>query len=416
MTPSKPAIGPILATLGLLSLLAAGVLSAAQDPPRAFVHASRAALRGQPSPTAPVVDYLTTNTEVEVGEKRGDWCAARVTGAARSGFIACQLLGDVKLTLSDVEQKLDEIREARGNSAARLDWEARAFWISPSLTRFVHYAQEMERWLSGNEREEEYKLGRPIRPRSPALDAMKSRLSEEVVAAYAVREDGPPGYYSDQFSEAKRRVGLEPVASSHFVADDVPFVVPLHPFSIGEQGVDLVDALSHIRRTPFRARVVRQARMGNNGAMGAWGIGALGITFTRPVRIEAITASGAVTGADVASMQASLDSYCGDPDMIVNARPLNSRWRTAVLGWVGKPPVAGKIRVASKRHDGQGKYGKLTVETIDLDGDGVPDFSMWSGVEEGLGAEYGERYWRAVFGNVGGRWLLLRFSREVQCT
>ena len=94
------------ALLAVLIVLCASLGAAPQAPSRSFVHASRAALRVQPSRTALVVGYLTTNTEVEVQTRTGEWCGVRVAAVSAPGFIACSLLGDNRLTLEEIDARI----------------------------------------------------------------------------------------------------------------------------------------------------------------------------------------------------------------------------------------------------------------------------------------------------------------------
>ena len=139
-------VGAVIIATALCSAVPLGDEQASAE--RAYVQASRGAVRAQPASGAPVVDYLATNTEVTVTERNSDWCA--VESGAVKGFIACRLLGVEKLTIPTVVAKL----EVTGLShRERLDWVARAFWISPSLVRFEWVGEAMADALAPIERE-----------------------------------------------------------------------------------------------------------------------------------------------------------------------------------------------------------------------------------------------------------------------
>ena len=89
------------------------------------------------------------------------------------------------------------------------------------------------------------------------------------------------------------------------------------------------------------------------------------------------------------------------------------RWRNAAIAWIGKPP-AGTARIGTRQVNGKDQDEKLVIDTIDVDRDGIPDFSVWSGIEAAVAST--ETFWKAVFGNVAGRWVLLAFAQEADCT
>ena len=54
------------------------------------------------------------------------------------------------------------------------------------------------------------------------------------------------------------------------------------------------------------------------------------------------------------------------------------------------------------------------IDEIDLDGDGIADFSVWSGrYAPQISAE---GYWSAVFANIGGEWKGLAYDQDDDCT
>jgi hypothetical protein len=86
----------------LISAISGVALAAQTSSTTAYVHASRVALRAQPSATAPAAGYLTTNTAVDIQERSGEWCRVRSVSPPLSGFVACRFLGDAPLTLEAV--------------------------------------------------------------------------------------------------------------------------------------------------------------------------------------------------------------------------------------------------------------------------------------------------------------------------
>ena len=63
---------------------------------------------------------------------------------------------------------------------------------------------------------------------------------------------------------------------------------------------------------------------------------------------------------------------------------------------------------------GRGQYQKRLVETVDLDGDGVADFSLWSGLDQAVAST--DTFWKAVYANLGGTWRLVVYRQEEDCT
>jgi hypothetical protein len=215
-----------------------------------------------------------------------------------------------------------------------------------------------------------------------------------------------------------KRAALPPIRPSFFPNGEPLFAVALRPFTLegsGSIGAGLTDALSAVHGVPFGARVLRPASIAYFGTWGVWDIDTVAVTFTREVTVHGVTARGAPTGLAISSLVAPLGNQpCSGSGLRVMARPLDGRWRSAIVAWVGKPGPQADALVTTRQLGGAGKYDKVVIETVDLDRDGVPDFSLWAGVESpGQDAEW---FWRAVFGNVGGTWVLLAFNQAVECT
>ncbi len=406
-----------IACLSALLLLPGNpwVADAQELPSRAYVSASRAALRSQPAVAAPVVDYLTTNTEVEVQKRTGDWCAVRVTAVATSGFIACALLGETKLTIGAIEAKLTDSNLA---PRERLDWQSRAFWVGPSLNRLEAVGHAMEDALLSTEVQElEFEKEQPMRPPNAEFDAMKRRLEQAVTvtppvpSASKLDPDEPP-------SGTLRRASLPRIRPSYFRNGEPPFAIALGRFTLegsGEIAARLTDALSAAHGASFRTRVASPVGFAHFGAIGVWDIRALAVTFGKEVTVHGITGRGMPTALRITSLVAPVGQQpCSGSNIDMKARPVNGRWRSAIVAWVGKPAPQGKAIVTMRQAGGAGKYDKLVIETIDLDADGVADFSLWAGVMEPVVEP--DIYWKAVFGNVDGKWVLLAFNQEADCT
>ena len=75
--------------------------------------------------------------------------------------------------------------------------------------------------------------------------------------------------------------------------------------------------------------------------------------------------------------------------------------------------LAGKAAVKTRQFGDQG-IDKLVIDEIDLDGDGIADFSVWSG--RYAPQVSAEGYWSAVFANIGGEWKGLAYDQDDDCT
>ena len=407
----------------ILVSLAVGLLMsrAASGQSIAHVQGSYVAVRSQPSVVAPIAGYLTTNTIVELAERGTEWCRIRSTSTASlTAFISCRALGDAPVTLDVVRAQL---RIGVYPPEERLDWLGRRFWLAPSLQGLADVGEEMTSiLLSEKDRNREDAESKPHRPRNPAFEAMKARLAAGVVPSSA---DHYPASvedlrYFEPLQNVLKQRPLPPVQRSLFRRDEPLFVVALHPLTLTEQGglaIPLSDALSAVHGVPLRTRTLKPAGYGHTGPIGTWDISSVGVQFDSPVTLNAVTARGESTGLSIASISAPIgDQLCVANVMSYNARSLDARWAAAIVGWVGKPaPARATVTTATF---GESKYGRVTLQQVDLNGDKIDDFLLWSGVEAPERSPSGQidLHWRAVFANVDGQWIVAAFGRSHDCT
>lgn len=295
-----------------------------------------------------------------------------------------------------------------------LDLQIKAFWDAPSLQRFISVGEMLRAQRTGEQVMLEDESGKPNRPPHKEFEAIKKRLAEGIIVSERVSSSPAwaAGSEPSPLSKAVKRAQL-PDARTSFLASDEPFVVPLRPFTLADQFVEMADALSAAHRTAYRVSVLGPPERGTHGVYGVWDVGLVGITFAKPVRLQGLTAAGRPTGADIASMRADFTTNCGERGLTVNAKGINAGWGGAIIAWIGKQPP-GTASIATRQINGKDQYEKLVIDTIDVDRDGVPDFSVWSGLEAAVAST--DTFWKAVFGNVSGKWQLLAFAQEADCT
>jgi hypothetical protein len=299
----------------------------------------------------------------------------------------------------------------------RVDRLSQAFWQSPSLARFEAVGMAMNEALPAAIREAEFLAGQAARPAVPPFDAMKARLSQGIVAEPRYPSGNPQAFGGDPLSEALKRAPLPSPRPSFFGKDDILFAEPLRPFELvdtGQTASTLADALSAFHRVQMKIRVMQPASYAHWGLIGMWDISVVDVAFDRPVMVHAITARGTVTGVRISSLAAPVGDYgCAGASKQMEARPLNTAWRSAAVAWVGKAPER-QASIASRQLGGRGKYDKLVIDAIDLDSDGAADFLVYSGIAPPVVQT--ETFWKAVIGNIAGRWVPLGFSQESDCT
>jgi hypothetical protein len=295
------------------------------------------------------------------------------------------------------------------------DREYKAFANAPSLERFVAVGKAARALMTPEQARREDETGKPHRPLHKRFEEAKQRLAAGIGVKDPVRSR--PWWSDDELvdplKKAMTRAQLPTVRQSFF-GNPEPFVVPLRPFTLADQFVSLVDALSAFNRTAFRVKVLGPAKPGTHGIYGVYDVGQIGITFAQPVRIHGLAASGAATGADITSLRADFTTNCGEKGLnTISVTGIDSGWRGAVVAWLGKAPP-GTANMSTRQISGADQYEKLVIDTIDIDRDGVSDFSVWSGIAEAVASI--DTFWKAVFGNVNGQWVLLAFAQEADCT
>jgi hypothetical protein len=416
-----------------------------------YVQASRASLRAQASAGASVLGYVTTNTELRIVSRAGDWCDVEVQAAQQRGFISCALLSEQKLTLEAIDSKL---KDSTLSAKEQLNWTARAFWVAPSLARWVAAGKALEAAnLSDALKLREAQEQKALRPRNAEFDAMKQTLERGIVSLPVSSSASPlkrwsgPEQEDNPLAKALRLHPLGDLQPSYFKSSDVLFAVPAAPFQLEDAqyaAVELVDALSSMHNAIFRVRVLGPAHYANwmrrqqiaqaaarkfdsrarlrsidtglEMVVGVWDVGAIGVVFEGSPLLQGITRKGEPVALRVESLDIDFgDLRCirGPLQMHTKKADRSGPWKAAIATWVGKPAVADKAKVRTRQFGDQA-IDKLVIDEIDLDGDGSADLSVWSG--RYAPQVSAEGYWSAVFANVGGAWKALAYDQDDDCT
>jgi hypothetical protein len=251
-----------------------------------------------------------------------------------------------------------------------------------------------------------------------AFNAMKERLDAGTVATWVdlqpVDFTGAP-----QVPLAMRRAPLPSVRPSFFGVGERPYAIALRPFTVRGSGtiaVPLVEALSAAQQVPYRTRRWRPVGFAYFGAIGVWDVSFVDVAFDRPVVIHGITGRGAATGFTINSLVAPLGQQpCVGENIEIRGQAVNGVWRDAIAAWVGKSPPNSKAIVNMRSLSGVDAFEKVMIESVDVDADGVPDFSLWAGREQSDLTD-DPLYWKAVVVNVGGTWLPLALNYQPDCT
>jgi hypothetical protein len=171
----------------LLFVLLALSSFAAESADSRWVHGSWVNVRSAASSKGDVVARLTANTPVTMLTDQGEWCEISAKTPEVHGFMACKLLGNKPLLLSDVGTA-----PPYGSKADPRYSPTRAFWIAPSVARLGAAAEFF--WttmLSDAQRKAERpddlvvmdQRTAPVRFPIPEFDAMKALLQNGIVAA-----------------------------------------------------------------------------------------------------------------------------------------------------------------------------------------------------------------------------------------
>jgi hypothetical protein len=289
------------------------------------------------------------------------------------------------------------------------DAAIRAFNESPSLSRFSEAGVAIME-ASGFRGPD---LPVAKLPKNRAFEAMKAKLATGIVVAAPIMAEGP-------FDSPTKRVTLAmlpQVRPSFFARDEALVVFGLRPFKlVDEDVVGLIDGLSSMNKIVVRVRVASPMEIGRDGPSGAWDVDSVDARFEREAVVNGVTREGRPTGYKVQSVMAPIgyQPCSGSAGRVIGSR-VNPGWSSAIIAWIGRSVPANAI-VVSRVIGGTAVHSKLVVETVDLDRDGVPEFSIWGGIDKSDIVDEVDIPWKVVFVNRGGRWVLGDYRSEPDCT
>ena len=139
-----------------------------------YVQGSRLAFRVAPAPAAAVLDYLPTNSRVQVLREQNGWCEVRPSGREQVGFISCNFIADIPMSIEVVQR---ELGQKYLSANRKLELLQKQFWIKPSVTHLLAYGELLSSSLLNEEhRRKEFVQQRVLRPMRPEFEAMKRKL------------------------------------------------------------------------------------------------------------------------------------------------------------------------------------------------------------------------------------------------
>jgi hypothetical protein len=418
------------------------IFPATAGPPQKWVQGSWINVRAAADNHAAVLTHWTVNTEVQLLQQSGDWCQAQGPDAPQ-GYVACKLLGDRMLTLHDVERRAHE-----ENPDAD---PMRAFWIAPSVARFIEAGTHLNQTLL-NEKQQarQNATHQPLRWPVPEFEAMKQRMADGVplrpddeikllplsaAAAALDQRDTEQRDAAPVVRELLRQGQLRPPKSSLFTRGG--------EVMIATQGD--IDGVAAVTGQPLKVRVLRGPRwfQGNNdeGIDGFWDVGAISAQLAVPAVLHTVTDDGLVGAALRGAETLEPNGYEGcagelpglpnDTSALADYPRLNER--PLVAFYLAKPLPSRKVKVLTwalriadpgadaQQHDGVEKAEqppplRVTLNDIDLNGDGIPDIAVWQSEFAGAIDADSEVAWKAYFLNIGGVWFYAGYDEETVCS
>ncbi len=385
-----------------------------------WIHGSLVNVRQTPQPGAAVLVQWPTNTPVTLVRQHEAFCEIEGPKGQR-GFVACALLGDRPLSLKD----LPDLN--KGDGTLNVDVLARAFWITPSLQRWIDYGVRLNTaMLNADQLKQQATTRKPIRWRAPEFEAMKQLMSSGVVPAlehqiHWVPVEPPPDRYWGWTEIAWVQALLEqkllpPAKPSLFRA----------PGDVLVAADASIDALAAMTGKQMQVRVLRgPVYSGGNlehGVDGFWDVGAVRTQLAQPVYLHAVSAKGLLGAYSRDSEQLEVGGRFGEqecswgfPNYAAEAKAIPGYTKVTnpiASFYVPRPLPARNVKVTSRALPVGPRDVRWVLREVDLDSDGSADLVVWS--EQGGQAEYSHHV-RAYFVNLDGTWWLAGYDQESKC-
>ena len=402
----------------------------------AWVQGSWVNLRSSASPTASVKGQLTTNMQVQVTAREGEWCAVRVVSSVSEGYVHCSLIDAAPLTLGKVT-----------------DQSGRAFWIAPSVGRLTAYGALLRSGAAYKRMYEKLKDGEVARIQPlPEFDAAK-RLMAGGVFPKVDTEINRGEAVAPETMEFFKLLKPTPIKSSFFKAHgDIVLR--------SEGSGDSLAAVTHSKislkvMSPPTGYVARHEGPEISGITGFGDIGDAELHFSPPLLVYSLLPNGLLGGAYLSKQilpgMPEYGAYCGMTYMgggigsptsdalgsldmkpavgfprlpesmplmasFVTVKPLTTKRltiksRVARVLDIQKPKDSGNERDSSFPM----AIPKAVLHEVDFNGDGVADMLIWDAPSIGdMSGGFNLR--RAWYLNIDGQWYAAGRMDEQECT
>jgi hypothetical protein len=398
-----------------------------------WVYGSWVNVRSEPSKTSKIIGNWTTNTKIAVLSKTGDWCRA-ASESNQIGFVACDLIGKVPLTLSMVA----EIEKER-----MLELPARRFWIAPSVGRLTTVGYQLNSSaLSPEQKALEEQTRIPIRFSVPEFDAMKAKLAngfmptiEQELPRIAMSTLKPfPDVSYWKLSQGTDILVLSAWSSANYLP-----LIKASLFSrqsdlvtFYEANVDSLVAMSDTKSTVQYGGKPRWFTTSNTeGVASYWDIGTIKVTFPKPLIFHSVGRNGLVSAKSIPSQTLSdrsdaecTSGYAPVPEGSAISGysrqkewPLLSFYSTSVLPQKMVQIVSRKKAYVdtNPKNKQERKPRNVVVHSVDLNSDGIADFTI---IESSRIGEISSHFVsvRYYFANINGAWFTVGDETSQECT
>ncbi|MGC3981117.1 MAG: SH3 domain-containing protein [Steroidobacteraceae bacterium] len=392
-------------------------------------------LRDAADVTAPIRAQLPANTQVQITERKGEWCAVRMPNGL-DGYIRCDLLAGAPLTL----------REAAGNSA-------KSFWVAPSVAGLIEYGallrtgEAYNRMYAGLQDGEVAKINA-----LPEFDAAKRLMAEGVVpkVEMEINRGKPIDPESMPYFNAVKPAKIR----SSFFKNHGDVVLR------SEGNADSLAAVTHSRLSitvlaPPRGYVLRNEGPEISGINGFGDVGEAEVRFAPKILLYSLLSNGLVSAEYLSAQKLASndgdDSFCGtnyagtsigspisdSSGMLVTTPakdfpPVPQSVLLMASFVTAKPLPSKKLNIKSRaaritnpqspENDSASfdssvamTISKVVLHEIDIDADGVADMLAWdnTGIDSILGEYYVDRAW---YLNINGRWYAAGQTQYGECT